>query len=172
MSSRQDEALTNLFREYASSVRRYLRRIVAAPEVAEELAQEAFARIHSSARSTGIDSPRYFLFRTARNLALNHLLRQRAVTFEHLEDRPGFEIGDEAPSVERWLSAREELELVRTVIAELPPKCRQVFLLLRIQGLSVQEVMREMGLSETMVRKYAARALDHCQNRLAHLRSE
>src|SRR6185312_11822052 len=142
MNSRQDESLSNLFKEYASSLRRYLRRVVTAPEIAEELAQEAFARIHQSARSTAIDSPRHFLFRTARNLALNHLLRQRTITFERLEDRPGFEAGDEAPSAERWVSAREELELVRTVIAELPPKCRQVFLLLRIQGLSIQEVAR------------------------------
>jgi len=163
--------MDRLFKEHANAVRRYLCRVVAAPEVAQELTQEAFARVYLSNRISTIDSPRHFLFRTARNLALNYLVRQRTVTFEHLEDRPGFEINDEAPSAERWVSAREELELVRTAIAELPPKCRQVFLLLRIQGLSIQEVAHEMRLSDTMVRKYAARALDHCQTRLGHLRS-
>jgi RNA polymerase sigma-70 factor (ECF subfamily) len=171
MKADDESVFADLFRAHFRSVRRYLSALVRTPEIADELAQEAFARTYSSARSNTIESPRYFLFRTARNLALNHLVRQQAVTFEHLEDRPGFEIGDEAPSVERWLSAREELELVRTVIAELPPKCRQVFLLLRLQGLSTQEVAREMGLSETMVRKYVTRALNHCQTRLAHLRS-
>ncbi len=171
MGFRQNDALTCLFREHAKSVRRYLSRLVVAPEIAEELAQEAFARVYLSPRLTTADSPRSFLFRTARNLALNHLVRQRTVTFEHLDDRPGFQIQDETPSAERWLAAREELELVRAVIAELPPKCRQVFLLLRINGLSIQEAAREMGLSETMVRKYAARAYEHCQTRLGHLRS-
>jgi RNA polymerase sigma factor (sigma-70 family) len=169
MVSRQNDVLARLFREHASSVRGYVRRIVTAPEVAEDLAQEAFARV--SPRLAEVDSPRRFLFRTARNLALNHLLRQKTVTFEHLQDHPGFEIKDETPSADRWLAAREELELVRGVIAELPPKCRQVFLLLRVNGLSIQEVACEMGLSETMVRKYASRALDHCHTRLGHLRS-
>ena len=171
MSAWRTDSINRLFREQANSVRRYLSRLVAAPEVAEELAQEAFARVYLSPRLTSVDSHRSFLFRTARNLALNHLVRQRTVTFEHLEDHPGFEVRDETPSAERWLAAREELELVRTVIAELPPKCRQVFLLLRINGLSIQEVAGEMGLSETMVRKYAARAYEHCQTRLGHLRS-
>jgi len=171
MTARRTDSINRLFREHANSVRRYLCRVVAAPEVAEELTQEAFARVYLSPRLATVDSPRSFLFRTARNLALNHLVRQRTVTFEYLEDHPGFEVRDETPSVERWLSAREELELVRTVIAELPPKCRHVFLLLRINGLSIQEVACEMGLSETMVRKYAARAFEHCQARLGHLRS-
>jgi len=171
MASLGNEALTHLFREYATSLRRYLRRVVSTPEVADELVQEAFTRLYVSPRLTVVDSPRSFLFKTARNLALNHLARQRTVTFEHLEDRPGFEVRDEAPSPEQWLWAREELELVHAVVAELPPKCRQVFLLLRIRGLSIQEVAREMKISETMVRKYAARALDHCHNRLGHLRS-
>jgi RNA polymerase sigma factor (sigma-70 family) len=171
MKSKNELLFADLFRTHFRSLRHYLSTLVRTPEIADELTQEVFARIYLSYRLTNIDSPRGLLFRTARNLALNHLLRQRTVTFEHLEDRPGFELQDEAPSAERWLSAREELELVATVIAELPPKCRQVFLLLRINGLSIQEVAREMKLSETMVRKYATRALDHCHARLGHLRS-
>jgi len=171
MKSTNELLLKSLFKSHSRAVRRYLLGIIAAPEVAEELTQEAFARVYVSPRLTAIDSPRQFLFRTARNLALNHLVRQRTVMFENLEDHPGFEIKDETPGADRWLAAREELELVRVVVAELPPKCRQVFLLLKIKGLSIEEVAQEMHLSETMVRKYAARALEHCHARLGHLRS-
>ena len=65
------------------------------------------------------------------------------------------------------VAAREELAIMRTIILELSPRCRQAFLLVRLEGLSHREVAAEMGLSQTMVRKHLARALSHIQTRLA-----
>ena len=41
-----------------------------------------------------------------------------------------------------------------------------VFILLRFEGRSYKEIACRMMLSETMVRKYAVRALQHCRARL------
>jgi len=43
----------------------------------------------------------------------------------------------------------------------------QVFILLRFEGRSYKEIALAMALSETMVRKYAARALEHCRQGLS-----
>ena len=169
MNRDRNERGQRLFIEQFRAVRRYISKVVAAPEIAEELTQEAFARL-TAMNSASIQSPERLLFRTARNLAIDHVRRRAVVSFVPLGDDLVAGLRDETPSAEDWLLARDELERVGEAIKELPPKCRQVFLLLKVEGLSFQEVAAEMGLSQTMVRNYAARAVEHCQLRLGRSR--
>jgi RNA polymerase sigma factor (sigma-70 family) len=149
-----------LFQEHSRAVRKQIAAIVDRLDVAEELTQEAFLRLLSSDR-TQLDSPRGFLFRTARNLALDHVRRARRVPIGRLDDQALEFFADAAPSAEESLAARQELALMRAVLLELPPKCRQAFLLVRLEELSHREAATEMGISQTMVRKYLARAILH-----------
>ena len=68
--------------------------------------------------------------------------------------------------VERSFLAVEEFELFLTCLDELPPKCRQVFVMHRLRKLSTQEVAVELRISDRMVRKHIARALIYCRYRL------
>jgi RNA polymerase sigma factor (sigma-70 family) len=88
------------------------------------------------------------------------------VPIDQIDDRAAELLADETPSPEEQVAAREELAIMRAIIMELPPKCRQVFLLVRIEGLSHRDVGSEMGMSQTMVRKYLSRAVDHIHARL------
>lgn len=157
--------LSSLFQEHAKAIRRQISAIVDRLDVAEELTQDAFVRLLSSAKSD-LDSPRAFLFRTARNLALDHVRRARRVPIGRLDDQPAEFFADGTPSAEERLGAQQELALMRTVLLELPPKCRQAFLLVRLEELSHREAAAEMGISQTMVRKYLARAVLHIQSRV------
>jgi RNA polymerase sigma factor (sigma-70 family) len=161
----RDSVTSNLFAQHARAVKRYLLSIIPKLEIAEDLTQEAFVRLQASSR-THLDSPRGFLFRTAHNLALDHLRRGRRVPIDELDESASASLADEAPSPEAQVAARQELAIMRAIILELPPKCRQVFLLVRIEGLSHRDVAAEMGMSQTMVRKYLARAVDHIHTRL------
>ncbi|HLG86633.1 MAG TPA: RNA polymerase sigma factor [Alphaproteobacteria bacterium] len=153
------------FLKHQRSLRRYLTGLVASPDMAEDLAQEAFARVFAIDNG-GLRSPQSFLYRTAHNLALDHIRHQRVAATEPLLDELGERIAQDGPSAEAGLAAKEELALVYRAINELPPKCRRVFLLLRFEGMSFKEVAAEMRLSQTMVRKYAFRALEYCQMRV------
>jgi RNA polymerase sigma factor (sigma-70 family) len=165
MSDNRDGLFTHLFTQHARSLKRYLESILPKVEIAEELTQEAFIRLRTSARPE-LESPRGFLFRTAHNLALDHLRRARRVPMDSLEESGADWLADAAPSPEEQVATREELALMRSIILELPPKCRQVFLLVRIEQLSHREVAAETGMSQTMVRKYLARAINHIHMRL------
>ena len=140
----------------------YLARLVTSPDIAEDLTQEAFARVYV-VPDGDLRSPRSFLYRTAHNLAMDHIRHQRVAAAEPLSDLLTDTLGDEAPSAEARTGAREELRLIQAAIEQLPPKCRMVFILLRLEGWSYKEIAVRMSLSETMVRKYAARALAHCR---------
>ena len=57
----------------------------------------------------------------------------------------------------------EEAAIVRRLIGELPPKCRQAFLLHRIHGEDFSQIAQQMELSERMVRHYVLRAVLYCR---------
>ena len=166
MDINRDHLFIQLFVEHACSLRKYLFTLVPKMDVAEELTQEAFVRLRMSGRAD-LDSPRGFLFRTAQNLARDHLRRARRIAFDRLDDQTGAGFADATASPEEQVAHREELAIMRTILMELSPKCRQVFLLVRLEELSHREVAAEMGMSQTMVRKYLARAVGHIHARLA-----
>jgi RNA polymerase sigma-70 factor (ECF subfamily) len=134
--------------------------------VAEDLSQEAFARVYV-VQDGSLRSPRSFLYRTAHNLAMDHMRHRRVAAAEPLDDVTADTLGDGRPTPDACVAAREELRLIEAAIEELPPKCRKVFIMLRFEERSYKEIALAMALSETMVRKYAMRALEHCRARLA-----
>jgi RNA polymerase sigma-70 factor (ECF subfamily) len=156
--------IRTLFEAHSKAVRKHISSIVNRFDIAEELMQEAFVRL-LSAKRTHLESPRGFLFRTAQNLALDHVRRARRVSIFQLDDQPADFFADKTPSAEETLAAREELAFMRAVLLELPPKCRQAFLLVRLEELSHREAAEELGISPTMVRKYLARAITHISMR-------
>ena len=62
-------------------------------------------------------------------------------------------------------AARLADDLAR-VLGELPPKCRQAFVLNRIEGWTQAEVATYMGLSKNMIERYVMRAIEHVRERL------
>ena len=58
------------------------------------------------------------------------------------------------------------LEIIASVIDELPPQYREAFLLRMVCGWQFEAVSREMGISERMAKVYVARALIDIQRRL------
>jgi RNA polymerase sigma factor (sigma-70 family) len=62
-------------------------------------------------------------------------------------------------SVARYTST-ENLHLLHKAIEELPPRCKQIFQLLYIQGKKTEEVAKEMSISPDTVRAQKARGLN------------
>ena len=69
-------------------------------------------------------------------------------------------------SPERQCAGQEMVAIVNLALLELPEKCREIFVLHRVDGLSRAEIAARMGLGERMVRLYMARALEHVRRRL------
>ena len=162
MPDDMSDGFHGFFERHRRQLLRYLARLVSSSDIAEELSQEAFARVYVVQDGT-LRSPRSFLYRTAHNLAMDHMRHRRVAAAEPLDAVSADTLGDGLPAPDACVAAREELRLIEAAIEELPPKCRKVFILLRFEGRSYKEIALAMALSETMVRKYAARALEHCR---------
>jgi len=109
----------------------------------------------SSAPTPQPDRPAFCpaYFQAAANVARSRVKQQRRQV--RLDDLARFmELQAEAPDAERALLCRERLTLLGQTIRELPPRCREVFLMSRRDGLSHGEIAARLGISRNMVEKH------------------
>jgi RNA polymerase sigma-70 factor (ECF subfamily) len=125
---------------------------------AMEVAQEAYVRVlQLEPREGAVSYLRSYLFRTAENLAVDRLRQKRSRTrLDQLE--PVGELFEDV-GTEKTAIAAQELALIHRAIAELPDRCREAFVLRRVEDRSVEDVAAIMGISDRMVRKFIGRAL-------------
>lgn len=150
----------------ASFVLRYVR----GRDIAEELVQDVFLKFWAKrAGLSDIDALRTYLFRAARNTALNWLRRQKLERRWQEEEAASWE--PEAPESTDDESSEQELAAaVRVAIDRLPPRCREVFILSRDGGLTYAEIARALEISIKTVETQMGRALKSLRVSLASYR--
>ncbi|WP_104494416.1 RNA polymerase sigma factor [Paracoccus denitrificans] len=156
-----------LFCTHRGDVSSYLARMLRDPDLAEDLTQDAFLRCCTALQSGGRpENLRGYLYRIARNIAVDHLRLQKRRRTDMPGDHVLAAIADPRPGQERWMIDRERLKVFLRALAALPDKTQRIFVLHRIQRLSYREVARHMELSESSVQKHLARALLEVTRRL------
>lgn len=151
----------SFFEAHRPALVAFLRRRTSNEADAEEIAQESYARLlgygYGDSRPPAVW--RALLYRIAGNLAVSHF-RMRAVRqMDRQQSLEGLELASEAPSQERMVVAQQELAQVRRALADLPAKCRRVFVLSRVHHKSYPEIARLCGISVKMVEKHMSKAL-------------
>jgi RNA polymerase sigma factor (sigma-70 family) len=153
-------------RRHHSALLCFLRLRLRIAHDADDIAQESYIRMLQYEGSRAIRSPSSMLFRIAINVA-NDLgrseLARRASEQCSIDD---VELVSDLPSAEREIGACQELELLEAAIAQLSPKCREVFLLSRAQLMTYPEIARHCGISLKMVEKHISRALAVCTKKV------
>ena len=129
-----------LFRSEESGLLRFAIGLVGRRSVAEELVQEAFLRLHPV--WSEVENPRAWLYRSLRNLALNHLRDRPKESGSPAETVPS----EESPPPE-VLGRHEAVGTVRLLLAELPPEDRRIVHLKYHDNLKYREISQRTGLS-------------------------
>jgi RNA polymerase sigma factor (sigma-70 family) len=147
------------------ALKRYLARFVKSREAADDLAQEAFIRAFAAEAARVIESPKAFLFKVAKNLALNELARQSAIAIEPLGDFEGQSVLEDSSqaAVDDVVDSRERIRMLARAIAALPPQCAKVFILRKMQGLSQKEIAARLNISVRTVENHVAVGLSRCR---------
>ena len=159
-------ALSRLFLECDRALRAFLQARLGSEHEAQEVAQEAYARLLQLHQPDALSHPKAYLFKIAGNVATDRI-RQRMTRarLDKLDVEAGFERVDTVSPDHRAL-AEEELDLVERALGELPPKYRRAFLLNRLENWTTAEIAKELFVRERMVRNYIARTAIYCQLRL------
>jgi RNA polymerase sigma-70 factor (ECF subfamily) len=135
------EALGFLYARYADNIYGYVRSIVHDPHEAEDVTQQVFAKlIHVIGKYEERDVPFFaWVLRVARNLAVDHLRRQRMIPVEEVRIIDGG-AGD--------LSDAHRMSDLREALSELPRDQCEVLVLRHFAGLSPTEIATRTGRSE------------------------
>lgn len=146
-------------RPHEAMLRAWLRARFRSANDVDDIVQEAFLRVLAACQSTAIESPKAFLFATARNLALMRLRHREVERVDSLAEIDASSILDEGPEIPAAVANAQELELLTAAIQSLPMRCRQILTLRKIYGMSQKEVAAELGISEHTVEAQGTIAL-------------
>jgi RNA polymerase sigma-70 factor (ECF subfamily) len=144
---------------HEAAVRAWLRRWTGRAQDIDDVIQEAYSRLASLDSVAHIGSGRAYLFQTTRNIVLEQVRRAKIIRIDNVTDIGTLSIVDEAPPLDRVVAGARELQRVEQLIDQLPLKCRRVFVLRRIHGVSQREIAGMFGISESAVEKLAMRGL-------------
>ena len=154
---------------YYRELHRFLTRRVGNRDVAADLVQESYTRIYAAANGQAIAEPRALLYATARNLLIDRHRRDQvrggvACSPDATEQDDGqAAVGPETDQPDRILAGRQRLAAIEKVLASLPPRPREAFVLSKIDGLSRAEVAQSMGIGVRTVESHLEVAMRACR---------
>lgn len=150
-----DDRFVELFHDHYQRLFRYLDRLSGDPELAADVAQDAFVRLYR--RGAVPDSPAGWLVTVAMNLFRNVKAAQRRRLRLLTPNRAEGVLADAAPAPNESVEAGETRRRVRLAVDQLPDRDRRI-LLLRAEGFSYQEIASAVDIAETSVGTLLARA--------------
>ena len=144
------DAVEELFRGVYPKLAGWVRRLVDDDDTAHEIASEAFVRL--LARWTRVDSPQSYLYMIATNLIRDHWRKTE-------RERRAMRSVTAGAALEEVAYPVQDVD-VRNLIASLPPRLRDPFLLHYYGGFAIREVATLLRRPEGTIKAdlFAARA--------------
>ncbi len=156
------DRLTRCFLEARDDLLRFLTRRIGRRATAEDIAQEAWIKLHEHHERDSWREPRAVLFATAANLATDtqrHEARVARTLARALHEADGI---CSRSDPQHQLDTEEQLDDLASALNALPAACREAFLLYRLESLTHGEIAARLGVSTKSVQRYIERAMRHC----------
>jgi RNA polymerase sigma factor (sigma-70 family) len=144
---------------HEAALMRYLVRVWPNRSEIHDLRQEVYIRVFEAAARGRPYAPKSFLFATARHLIVDRIRRERIVCIEARGDLESLNVFVDQISPEQRASARQELGRLARVFDLLPPRCREVMWMRKVEELSQREVASRLGINEKAVEKQVSRGV-------------
>ncbi len=141
-----DPALRTLFEEEESALLRYAFSLVGRREVAEEIVQEIFLKLHAQFKQ--IDSPKAWLFRAVRNRSFTYLRDNKR---EVLRSEPDDTANPSHETPEVTMERMEMTAALRNMLTELDEIDQQLVKLKYFENLKYREISEQTGLTVSNV---------------------
>ena len=164
LRSGRDSAYEQLFKEYYKPLAVFASTYVEDIETGKEIVQDLFVHLYEKRRALAINSSiKSYLFKSVRNRCLNHIKHQQVVKMHHDQMKP---VVEESENLEDLIRETELEHMVSKVVDQLPPKCKRIFTMSRVSGLSNGEIAQELEISKRTVETQISNALKVLREKL------
>jgi len=154
-----------LFKQWYEPLCRYAYNILHDQDEAEDIVQKIFCTLWEQRGKMEIrTSIKSYLYRMVHNASLNKI-KQLQMQAEHHEQIINSSITAEN-QVEQTLIHKELYRQIELAISTLPERCREVFLLSRMQNLSYIQIAQQMQISPNTVETQIVKALKILRTKL------
>lgn len=152
------KALEMIYKRYYKGLHGFARAFIREFQVAEDIIQNVFLKIWENKETWNPDGKlRHYLFTAVRNESLNYkrhsrIVKDSAIELSRIyEERRDFDVDEDQSDI--------KLEIEKG-INNLPPRCREIFLLNRKSGLTYTEIALYLDISINTVDTQMGRALE------------
>ncbi len=143
------------------TLRAWLQRRLPVHQDVDDVIQETYAILAAGGGGGGggKGQPRAYVYSVAQSVVLQQLRRAQVVSIEAVAEIERVAASGEEACPERTASSRQELARIGALIDSLPDKCRQAFVLRRVEGYSQREIAQRMQISENTVEKHICKGI-------------
>lgn len=145
-----DEEFAAVFKALYGEVRRFLECLLGSRTSAQDVAQEAFMRLYRKGDGVPRSEVRFWIFRVARNLALNEL--GKAETRKKLTSNVVEMQRPKMTNPEKQYEQAERERIIVRLLKSLPEDQRAALLLREQQEMSYREIAVVLNVSESKVK--------------------
>ena len=147
-------------------MRAYLRGAFPSVRDVDDVVQESYLRVWRTRLTQPVHSARAFLFKVARHCALDLVRRAAIAPVEAVGDLERLPVIDDERDVIAAVSKQEKIRLLAAAIDRLPPRCREIVVLRKLECIPQKQVATRLGLSEKTVEAQVARGEVLCERYL------
>ena len=166
LAAGDEKAMDYMFDNYYNALCNHALRMVKDDSAAEDVVQEVMLKIWKKRAQIKIESSlKAYLYRCVTNRSLNYL-RDKRNHAEQIEDT----YLDVSADVEEKIYYNETQEIIMEHVNKLSPRCRQVFIMNRLDQMKYKEIAAELEISVKTVEHHIAKGLMILRESLAGLR--
>lgn len=164
IKSGDQKALETLFSIYFPRLNDFARNVVKDDVISQDIVQEVFVKIWEKRSEIEPINLEAYLFKLVRNRCIDYVKYLKVVNnrMQEIQLSSKYEelyridfVGDE-PYV---LIEQELKQKIEKTIESLPDRCREVFILSRMNGLKNKEIAEKLGINIKNVERHLTRAL-------------
>ena len=158
IASGNHEAYKKVFMAYFPKVKYFIVSFVKSEAIAEELAQEVFAKLwEDREKLASVQSLNAYMYRMARNITLNYI-EHTLVEKKYLLQLAQYDY-DEGQNIEEDLIARETELLVKLTVDKMPEQRKKIYQMSREEGLKNDDIAKRLNIKKKTVENHLNIAL-------------
>lgn len=168
----EEKAFVYIFDRYYDGLLNYAGRIVRETELAHDLVQETFCKLYEDYVNLNVHlSVKSYLYKSVYNSCLNEIKHQKVVRNYADREVLDFYFSEivQTPEAELALQNEDIRKALEEAINKLPERCREVFVLSKVEELSNKEIAEKLNISVKTVEVQMTKALSRLREELEWL---